>query len=100
MMSTIVKHPVISAFATVFLAFLIAVSVMSCTQNARTRMFGGKMTYNIPKGEKLVIVTWKDSDMWVLTRPMKPTDSVETYKFAESSNFGVFEGTLTLIETR
>ena len=54
----------------------------------------------LPKGEKLVEVTWKDSNIWYLTRPMKEDDEPETYTFKEDSEWGVFEGTVTIVESK
>jgi hypothetical protein len=71
-----------------------------CTQNMMTKDFGGKMTVRLNPGEKLVNVTWKDSDMWYLTRPMQPSDMPETYMFQEKSTFGVWQGVMTIIESR
>jgi len=54
----------------------------------------------LEKGQKLVMVTWKEEDLWILTRPMKSTDTTETYTFSEESSFGVWEGTYTIYEVR
>lgn len=61
---------------------LIILGATSCTDNQRAKSFGGTSTINLPAGEKLVTVTWKgEADIWYLTRPMKSTDSAETYYF-------------------
>lgn len=71
----------------------------SCTQNIRAKHWGGKATEVLPSGQKLVTVTWKDADLWILTRPMKSGESAETYNFKESSTWGVLNGTVTIIES-
>lgn len=73
---------------------------ISCTENARTKKWGGNMTINLEKDTKLINVTWKDSDIWVLTRSMRLDETPETYKFVEKSKFGVFEGEILFIETK
>ena len=73
-------------------------SLASCTENSRVRTFGGTGTIDLPAGEKLVNVTWKDNDLWYVTRTMSDKDSVQTYRFTESSNLGLAEGTYILIE--
>jgi hypothetical protein len=81
---------------------LLAIMVLSLTgcQNT-TKNFGGNMTIELPKGQKLEEITWKDdSDLWYLTRPMREDDIAEIHTFQESSEFGVFEGTVTIIETK
>ena len=35
--------------------------------------------------------------MWYLTRPMRDDEEPETHTFQQSSEFGVFEGTVTII---
>lgn len=75
-------------------------SLTSCTENERARMWGGEMTINIPASQKLVNVTWKESEVWVLTHPMRPDETPETYSFYEKSPFGIMEGEIKLIESR
>ncbi len=58
------------------------------------------MTINLEKGEKLVNVTWKDADMWILTRAIREGEREEIYKFTEKSTFGVMQGEITIVEFR
>lgn len=71
----------------------------SCTDNIRAKKFGGEMTINLEPGQKLINVTWKDSDLWVLTRKMTSTETPEVFTFVENSTWGMLEGTITLIES-
>jgi len=73
---------------------------VSCTQNQQVKMFGGTMTYNLDKGQKLVNATWKDEDLWILTRPFREGEREEIYKFTEKSSFGVLQGEITFVEYR
>jgi len=77
-----------------FAAMLLA----SCTENQKVKKWGGTMTINLPAGEKLVNVTWKDNNEWTLTRKMNASDSAETYTFHEKSDYGIQEGTIIFIE--
>lgn len=61
---------------------------------------GGSMTLRLPKNTKLEMITWKDDSLWYLTKPMTEEDVAETHTFQQSSEFGVFEGTVTIIETK
>lgn len=79
---------------------LVAISLASCTENSRVKNWGGEGTINLPKGRKLVNVTWKETQIWYLTRPMDSTDVAETYQFHEESSYGVMEGTYNIIETK
>lgn len=76
------------------------VLLSSCTENERAKSFGGTQTVNLPTKTKLVNVTWKaDSNMWILTRPMRENETPETLTFSEKSNFGVMEGTVIFNES-
>lgn len=65
-----------------------------------TRSFGGNTTLKLEPNQKLEEITWKDDSLWYLTRPMDDEDVAETHTFQESSNFGVLEGTVTVVETK
>jgi hypothetical protein len=79
---------------------LLAITLASCTENARVKSFGGEGTLNLPKGQKLVNVTWKETELWYLTRSMNSTDVAETYQFQEESSFGIMEGTYNIVESK
>ena len=81
-----------------FLAISALVLITSCTQNEMAKNYGGSMTIDLVTGQKLVNVTWKEDEIWYLTKPMTSSDSAETYTFHESSSFGVWEGTVTIKE--
>jgi hypothetical protein len=83
-----------------FLAIGVIVMFGSCTENSRVKSFGGEGTINLPKGRKLVNVTWKETQVWYLTRPMNSTDVAETYQFHEESSWGMVEGTYNIVETK
>jgi hypothetical protein len=83
------------------LAFLVLASALtSCTQNQRAKKLGGTSTINLPQGQKLVNVTWKDNQIWYLTRQMNSADSAEAYTFQEKSSYGIMEGTVILKESK
>lgn len=64
------------------------------------RNYGGNYTLELPKGEKLVNVTWKDDSLWYLTEPMENDYEPQEYKFQADTVFGVFEGTVTIKESK
>lgn len=80
------------------LIIVISTMVFSCTENTRAKTFGGTATIVLPKGEKLINATWKDTNLWYLTRKRSPSESIESYTFQESSSFGMVEGTVKIIE--
>jgi len=75
-----------------------ALSLTSCTNNARVKSFGGTATIDLPAGEKLINITWKETNIWYLTKPMTAVDVAETYKFSEQSSFGVMQGEYIILE--
>lgn len=79
-------------------ALTLIFGVTGCQSAAKN--FGGDYTLKLPKNEKLVMITWKDNSLWYLTKPMVEDDIAETYKFQESAEFGIMEGTVTVIETK
>jgi hypothetical protein len=79
---------------------LLAISLAACTENSRVKNWGGEGTINLPKGRKLVNITWKENQVWYLTRPMNASDSAETYQFHEESSWGAIEGTYNIVETK
>jgi hypothetical protein len=74
--------------------------LVSCTENSRVKNFGGTGNINLPQGQKLVNVTWKENQIWYLTRKMKKDETPETYQFQEESSWGVVEGTYNIRETK
>lgn len=82
------------------LATLATICLTSCTQQERAKDWGGNATIELPKGQKLITCTFKDHDIWYLTRPMTSKDSAESYMFGESSSWGIFQGTVTITESK
>lgn len=83
----------------VVLGFL-AVTLSACTENDRARNYGGTMTVTLKSNQKLVNVTWKQNELWYLTKEMSQSDIAETYKFQEDSRWGMVQGTVILIEQK
>jgi hypothetical protein len=77
-----------------------AIAFASCTENQRAKNFGGTVNVNLEPNRKLVTVTWKDDQIWYLTRPMDSSEKAETYNFQEESSWGVIEGTVVIIESK
>lgn len=82
------------------LLWLFSCSLDACTDNQSAKNYGGTAEVTLPAGEKLITATWKDDDLWYLTRPMLATDSAVTYTFKEKSSFGMMEGTYIIHETK
>ncbi len=72
----------------------------SCTENQRAKQFGGTASIELPANQKLITATWKDDNLWLLTRTMRSDETVENYVFTEESSFGVWEGSYIIKERR
>ena len=85
----------------IVLTTLAAVSAMALLVGCQsvTKSFGGNMTLELESGQKLEEITWKEDSLWYLTRPMREDEVPETHTFQQSSNFGIIEGTVTVIES-
>jgi hypothetical protein len=81
-------------------AFLAMLLLIGCTENKRAKVFGGTIAVQLPPGRKLVNATWKGeaSDLWYLTRPMRPGESAEEWVFTEKSAFGFMQGSVVFQE--
>jgi len=84
----------------IVLMALVIIVLTGCTENTRVRKWGGTATTDLPKGQKLVTVTWKESNLWVLTRPMQTNEVAETFTFQEKSTFGMMEGKVIFQEQK
>lgn len=85
------------------LAILLAGAFLatSCTDNSRVKKYGGSMTIDLPKGQKLLNATWKGEDnLWYLTRPLQPNEQPTESRFQEKSPHGIVEGTVIFKESR
>lgn len=72
----------------------------SCTQNVRAKSFGGTANVSLSAGQKLVTATWKDQELWYLTRPMRSDESPESYTLSEESSWGMIEGKVIFSESK
>ena len=73
-------------------------SLTGCKSIAKN--YGGTVTIDVPKGQKVIEATWKDSDVWYLTRPMREDEKPETFTYQEDSNFGIMEGKVIFKESK
>ena len=80
------------------IAVAVALSLASCTENARVKRFGGNGDIELEPGQKLDMVTWKSDELWILTSNRSDSVEPQTYKFSEKSSWGVVEGNYTIIE--
>lgn len=87
-----------------FFLVCIAVCLVSChrsfSEQGITRSYGGTMPVYLEPNRKLVEITWKDANLWYLTREMKPEEEAEDYIFEEKDVTGWMEGTVIIHERK
>lgn len=89
---------ILSVVLVIAMIVVLCVSLTGC--QSATRSFGGSTKIELEPNTKLELITWKDDSLWYLTRPMREDDIAETHTYKQQSEFGVFEGTVTIIETK
>ena len=84
----------------ILLIITISICLCSCTEQIRTRAYGGDMTINLPAGQELMSATWEDNNLFYLTRPMA-SDYVPMTKVLQERTFlGVIKSTVYFKESR
>lgn len=89
------SHRIVS----LLLAITVSAASLGCTENKRARTFGGTTTVELTAGQKVVGATWKDSNLWIIHRPMHDGESPEVVTMTESSSFGLLEGHVVIVES-
>lgn len=86
-----------------FLFFLFSsimmLSTTSCEQQIARRV-GGTVNITVPKGQKVMMATWKGDDLFYMTEPMEDGYVPTTKTLHESSVVGVLESTVNFNESR
>lgn len=82
----------------VVLAVLLVAGIYLFRPQSLAKNWGGNTTIDLDPGVKLEEITWKDNSLWYLTRPMREGEEAEIYTFKQSSNFGLIEGTVKIVE--
>lgn len=80
------------------IAVAVALSLASCTENARVKRFGGNGDIELAPGQKLEMVNWKSDELWVLTSDRPDSVKPQTYQFSEKSSWGIVEGSYKIVE--
>ena len=90
------------AIAVMWIIILVIMFILSIAmENPRTLFLGGKMDIDVQPGKKVVYVQPHIFyNFWVMTREMREDEKPEVIVFKENSWFGIFQGTITLRESR
>lgn len=81
----------------VLLGLLISFTA-GCSEQTIAHNYGGSMDINLPEGQKMELITWKEDSLWILTRPMRDEEEPENYIYKEYSPFGIIEGEVKIFE--
>ncbi len=82
---------------------LLILLLISCNENERTRHWGGIETIDLPAGQKVINVTWKESDLWILTEPMDSSYVPKSKTFQQKKDrvlFSTGDGKVIIIESK
>lgn len=70
----------------------------SCTEQMKTRTFGGTMSIDVSNGYKVTSATWKESDLFYFMEPMEEGYIPKEKVFIESSSYGIWESKIIFKE--
>lgn len=91
---------VLSTITMIAIVFAIGFSVVKMfSSNMFAKTFGGTITVTLKPNTKLVQATWKESNLWYLTRPMRKGESAEHSTLHEQSTMGMLQGQVIFIES-
>lgn len=62
--------------------------LVACTENEMVRSYGGSQKIKIPKDHVFINSTWKENNLWMLTKDT----TTGKYYFSERSSYGILEG--------
>ena len=78
----------------------VLIGLSSCTEQIRTRTFGGTMVIDVPNGYKVTSATWKETDLFYFMEEMEEGYTPKDKMFIESSSYGVLESKIIFKEVR
>ena len=79
-----------------FLALILMLT--GCSQQSIARNWGGTYKIDLQAGQELEVVTWKDDDLWILTKDRPADEPAETHRYFADSAYGFFEGEIIIYE--
>lgn len=81
-----------------FIILIMSCFIMSGCSNYVAKTWGGTTSIKLEPNKKLMMITFKDNNLWILTRQKKANETSECYEFKEQSNIGILEGTVNICE--
>lgn len=92
------ENKIVSALVAVVIIGIVSIG-WSCSENYRVKKWGGKAEI-VLENKKLINISWKNNDLWLLTRVMKSNDNVEVYHYIEKSSLGILQGEYIIKEVK
>ena len=74
--------------------------LLACTDNQRSKAFGGIMEIKVPCDQEVFDVTWKGENLWYATQPARSDWHPKAKRFVEYSSYGLIEGEVVLLESK
>ena len=93
------KTFIIPAIMSPYVAWAFMLQSVACTSNQMARQYGGTESIKLPCGQHVVSASWKEMELWYLTEPAGDGFEPKTYTYQEKSSYGVYEGTVLLVES-
>lgn len=85
-----------------FMSLLLVCTFLNgCTQNARSRMYGGIEEIRVEKGQKVISADWDEhGNLWYFTRTFETNEVPQKTQYVEKSNFGMLNGKIIFVESK
>ena len=87
---------------TVGIILLIVISLfwILIPENTVARKLGGTLEINVEPGQKVMMATFKESDLFYMTEPMDSGYTPKIKTLHEKSKYGIIESKVKFIEAR
>lgn len=82
------------------LVFGSLITLSSCTENERSRIYGGTMEIKVEPGKKVTMATWKENDLFYMVEDMETEYTPHNKELIEASNFGIIQSKVVFKESR
>lgn len=76
------------------------VTIPACTKQERVRTFGGTEVINVEPGKRVMMATWKETDLFYMVEDMPEDYTPHDKTLVESSSYGILESKIIFRESR
>lgn len=85
----------------IVIAIVVSLLILGCIRGCSqisAKSFGGTTTMQLDPGRKLVNVTWKEKQLWLVTAQRPVEEKPQTYTFEERTTLGILQGKVIIEE--